>query len=108
MALLVDDFRRPGIDVSAFADHSGEEVLVGQLRIRVGNGLARDPQLFGQQAAGRQLRPGCQATGFNGVAQLPVQLACQVLAAVDDNMKFHTGGAPGAVEATVRRARLPA
>ncbi|MNE82980.1 hypothetical protein D3C80_1797540 [compost metagenome] len=79
-------FRRPCVDVGAFADHAGEEVFIGQLCVGVGNGLARNPQLFGQQATGRQLRPGCQATGLDGAAQLVVQLAGEVFAAIDDNM----------------------
>ncbi|MNL42167.1 hypothetical protein D3C87_1646080 [compost metagenome] len=86
MALFMGDFRRPGIDVGAFADHPGQKVVVGQLGVGVGNGLARNAQLLRQQSAGRKLRPGCQAAGFDGTAQLLVQLACQVLAAVDDNM----------------------
>jgi hypothetical protein len=42
------------------------------------------------------LRAGGEATGFDGGAQLLVQLAREVLAAVDDNVKFHTSGAPAA------------
>jgi hypothetical protein len=51
--------------------------------------------LLGQQATGWQLRPRRQAPGLDGAAQLVVQLTCQVLAAIDDNMQFHTGEAPG-------------
>ncbi|MNP47044.1 hypothetical protein D3C76_1410810 [compost metagenome] len=39
-ALLALDFRGPGVDVGAFADHPGEEVFIGQLGIGIGNGLA--------------------------------------------------------------------
>ena len=53
VALLALDLRRARIDVGAFADHAGEEVFVRQLRVSVGNGLARNTQLLGQQTAGR-------------------------------------------------------
>ncbi|MNY29672.1 hypothetical protein D3C86_1637240 [compost metagenome] len=86
MALLALDFGGPRIDVGAFADHPGEEVFVGQLRVGIGNGLAGNAQLLGQQAAGWKLCPGCQTARFDGAAQLLVQLARQVLAAIDDNM----------------------
>lgn len=95
MALFTLDFRSPSVDVGAFADHPGEEVFVGQLSVGVGNGLARNAQLLGQQATGWQLRPRRQTPGLDGAAQLVVQLTCQVLAAIDDNMQFHTGEAPG-------------
>jgi hypothetical protein len=86
MALFTLDFRSPGVDIGAFADHPGQEVFVGQLSIGVGNGLARNAQLLGQQATGRQLRTGCQTSGLDRAAQLVVQLTGQVLAAIDDNM----------------------
>ncbi|MNI43866.1 hypothetical protein D3C73_982100 [compost metagenome] len=86
MALLALNFRGPRVDVGAFADHPGEKVLIGQLRIGIGNGLARDAQLLGQQATWRQLCPGCQAARFDSAAQLLVQLARQILAAVNDDV----------------------
>jgi hypothetical protein len=45
-----------------------------------------------------------QAPGLDGAAQLVVQLTCQVLAAIDDNMQFHTDEASGAIGVS---ARLP-
>ncbi|MNK99313.1 hypothetical protein D3C87_1197010 [compost metagenome] len=86
MALFAFDFRSAGIDVSALADHPGEVIFVGQLRVGIGNGLARNAQLLGEQAARWKLRPCCQTTRFDGAAQLVVQLARQILAAVNDNM----------------------
>ena len=97
VALLALNRSRAGIDVGAFADHAGEEVFVGQLRVGVGNGLARDPQLLGQQAAGRQLCASGQTPGFDGATQLLIQLTGQILAAVDHNVKFHTDEAPEAI-----------
>ncbi|MNZ51292.1 hypothetical protein D3C78_691020 [compost metagenome] len=40
VVLFTLHFRRARIDVSAFADHPGEEVFVGQLGVGIGNGLA--------------------------------------------------------------------
>ena len=95
VALLALHLRRAGVDIGAFADHPGEEIFVGQLRISVGNGLARDAQLLGQQAARRQLRTRRQPPGLNRRAQLLIQLTGKILAAVDHDMKFHTDEAPG-------------
>ncbi|MNH24981.1 hypothetical protein D3C78_643310 [compost metagenome] len=86
VVLFTLHLRRACVDIGTFADHPGEEVFVSQLGVGVGNGLARNTQLFGQQAAGGQLCPGGQATGLDSAAQLVVQLAGQVLATVDDNM----------------------
>jgi hypothetical protein len=47
------------------------------------------------------LRASGQAPGFNGAAQLLIQLTGKILAAVDHDVKFHTDEAPE----TIWRAR---
>jgi hypothetical protein len=48
--------------------------------------LREMPSCSASKRLGGKLRARCQTTGFDGAAQLIVQLARQVLAAVDDNM----------------------
>lgn len=83
------------IDEGAFADPTNQKILVCQLCVDVGNGLARNTELLGQQAGRRQLRACCQATALDRAAQLIVQLPREILSALDDNMKFHTAPCKG-------------
>ncbi|MNP16344.1 hypothetical protein D3C76_1087350 [compost metagenome] len=80
-----------GIDERATADLADQQVVIGQAGIGVGHGLARYAQLFGQQPGRRELRPGGKPAAFDALAQLPIELFGQLLAAFKGDMQFHGG-----------------
>ena len=71
---------------AAHADFADQQLFITELVIHVGHRLARQAQLAGQQARGRQLLPVRQPARADGLAELAVQLAAQVARAVDQDM----------------------
>ncbi len=79
-------------DEGAASDHGAEQAisaLSAQARVGLGDGLARDLQLLGQEARGRQLRADGQVSMLNGLVQLLVELIGQAFAADQVNVQFH-------------------
>ena len=81
--------RRAAGDEGAAADPSFEEALAGEALVGFADGLARHFQAFGEVARGWQAIAGGQATMEDRVAQLAIELADQVVAAVEDQLQFH-------------------
>ncbi|MNN13771.1 hypothetical protein D3C81_1268120 [compost metagenome] len=71
---------------AAHAHFADQQLFITELVIHVGHRLARQAQLAGQQARGRQLLAVRQPARADGLAELAVQLAAQVARAVDQDM----------------------
>ncbi|MNM61787.1 hypothetical protein D3C81_730950 [compost metagenome] len=84
MAALRRGVRR--LHETAHADLTCQQLFITELVIDVGYRLARQPQLAGQQARGRQLLAIGQPARADGLAELAVQLSAQVARAVDQDM----------------------
>jgi hypothetical protein len=92
-------------DEGAGADPAGDEPLAEEPVVGDHDGGARDAQLRGQLAGGWQATAGGQAAVQDGPAQLPVDLAGQVLAADQADMELHGGQGSGGPIGLVNRAR---
>ena len=77
------------VDEGAGADPSDQQVVVGEVAVGIGDGLARHPQLFGEQPGRRQACAGGQGAQGNGLAQLFGDLFGQIAAAAEGDVQFH-------------------
>ena len=84
--------REPGTDIGAAADLALQKAFGGEPFVGFADRLARYLQAFGEKAHRRQAVAGGQAAVENGGAQLAVELAGQVLAAVEGQMELHRIG----------------